>query len=219
MNDDDLITVLREQRGKIPMDTPMEQIIGRGRAVRTRRRLPGVAVALGAAAAAAFALTAALPASHPASAHDATLAAWTVVRQPDGGIVVTINELLDPTGLQSTLAADGVPASVAFSGHQNPACKGYDVGGSQSPQQQVQILNRVASPATRALNAMVIHPAALPSGAGLQITAILQNGHPAALPSGEGLQPSASSGNGQGQQSLVAVGVSLITVSRQCTGS
>ena len=40
MNDDELITTLREQRDKVPMNTPVEQIISRGRAVRARRRVP-----------------------------------------------------------------------------------------------------------------------------------------------------------------------------------
>ena len=47
MNDDELITMLREQRGKVPMNTPVEQIISRGRAVRARRRVPAVAGAWG----------------------------------------------------------------------------------------------------------------------------------------------------------------------------
>ena len=63
MNDDELITILREQRDKVPMNTPVEQIISRGRAVRARRRVPAVAGALGAAAAVAFAVSAALPAA------------------------------------------------------------------------------------------------------------------------------------------------------------
>ena len=132
MNDHELITALREQRGKVPMDTPVEQIIRRGRAVRARRRVPQVAAALGTAAAAAFAVSLALPASHPASEPHAQLAAWTVGRQPDGSIKVTIRELRDPAGLQQRLRADGVPASVTFSSQQNPACQGYPGGGSQS---------------------------------------------------------------------------------------
>ena len=40
MNDYELITVLREQRGTVPMTVPVEQIISRGRAVRARRRVP-----------------------------------------------------------------------------------------------------------------------------------------------------------------------------------
>ena len=114
MNDDELITILREQRDKVPMNTPVEQIISRGRAVRARRRVPVVAGALGAAAAVAIAVSVALPASHPASGPRAQLTAWTVDRQADGSIRVTIRELRDPAGLQRTLRADGVPASVTF---------------------------------------------------------------------------------------------------------
>ena len=42
MNDDELITVLREQRAKSSnRPRSVEQIISRGRAVRARRRVPG----------------------------------------------------------------------------------------------------------------------------------------------------------------------------------
>ena len=199
MNDDELITILREQRDKVPMSTPVEQIISRGRAVRARRRVPAVAGALGAAAAVAFAVTAALPASHPAShpaSGPAQLAAWTVARQADGSIRVTIRELRDPAGLQHTLRADGVPASVTFTGLRNPACQGYPGGGSQS--QRRHLLSSVATPAA-GRNAMVIHPSALPSGAGLQIGALFQH-YP-------------------GPRGSFQVGVGLVQASPQCTGS
>jgi hypothetical protein len=197
MNDSDLITVLREQRGKVPMDTPVEKIIRRGRAVRARRRVPRVAAALGAAAAAAFAVSAALPASHPASEPGAQLAAWTVARQADGSIKVTIRELQDPAGLQQRLRADGVPASVTFSGQQNPACQGYPGGGSQS--QRRHLLNSVITAPATGRDVMVIHPAALPSGAGLQINALFS--HPGQHRSFEGFS------------------VGLVQASPQCTGS
>jgi hypothetical protein len=196
MNDDELITILREQRDKVPMNTPVEQIISRGRVVRARRRVPAVAGALGAAAAMAFAVSAALPASHPASGPGAQLAAWTVDRQADGSIRVTIRELRDPAGLQHTLRADGVPASVTFTGQRNPACQGYPGGGSQS--QRRHLLSSVATPAG-GRNVMVIHPSALPSGAGLQIGALFQH-YP-------------------GPRGSFQVGVGLVQASRQCTGS
>ena len=197
MNDDELITILREQRDKVPMNTPVEQIISRGRVVRARRRVPAVAGALGAAAAVAFAVTAALgPASHPASGPGAQLAAWTVDRQADGSIRVTIRELRDPAGLQHTLRADGVPASVTFTGQRNPACQGYPGGGSQS--QRRHLLSSVATPAG-GRNAMVIHPSALPSDAGLQIDALFQH-YP-------------------GPRGSFQVGVGLVQASRQCTDS
>ncbi len=196
MNDNELITTLREQRDKVPMDTPLEQIISRGRAVRARRRIPGVAAALAAAAAAAFAVSAVLPASHPAGEPPAQLAAWTVARQADGSILVTIRELRDPAGLQRTLRADGVPASVTFTGQQNPACQGYPGGGSQS--QRRQLLSSVAELAT-GHDIMVIHPSALPSGAGLQIYDLFQN-YP-------------------GSRGSFQVAVGLVKASPQCTGS
>jgi hypothetical protein len=197
MNDNELITILREQRDKVPMNTPVEQIISRGRAVRARRRVPGVAGALGAAAAVAFAVSLALPASHPASEPRAQLAAWTVDRQADGSIRVTIRELRDPAGLQHKLRADGVPASVTFSGQRNPACQGYPGGGSQS--QRRNLLSSVATPAPAGRDAMVIHPSALPSGAGLQIDALFQH-YP-------------------GPRDSFQVGVGLVQASPQCTGS
>ena len=196
MNDDELITMLREQRDKVPMNTPVEQIISRGRVVRARRRVPVVAGALGAAAAVAFAVTAALPASHPASGPGAQLAAWTVAKQADGSIRVTIRELRDPAGLQHTLRADGVPASVTFTGQRDPVCQGYPGGGSQS--QRRHLLSSVATPA-EGRNAMVIHPSALPSGAGLQIDALFQH-YP-------------------GPRGSFQVGVGLVQASPQCTGS
>ena len=59
MNDDDeLLTAVREHRTKIPMTVPVEQVIRRGRAVRARRRILGLAVTL---AATVFAVTARLP--------------------------------------------------------------------------------------------------------------------------------------------------------------
>jgi hypothetical protein len=196
MNDDELITILREQRDKVPMNTPVEQIISRGRVVRARRRVPAVAGALGAAAAVAFAVSAALPASHPASGPRAQLAAWTVARQADGSIRVTIRELRDPAGLQHTLRADGVPASVTFTDQRNPACQGYPGGGSQS--QRRHLLSSVATPGG-GHNAMVIHPSALPPGGGLQIDALFQH-YP-------------------GPRGSFQVGVGLVQASPQCTGS
>jgi hypothetical protein len=196
MNDDELITALREQRDKVPMNTPVEQIISRGRAVRARRRVPAAAGALGTAAAVAFAVTAALPASHPASEPRAQLAAWTVTSQANGSIRVTIRELRDPAGLQRRLRADGVPASVTFTDQRNRACQGYPGGGSQS--QRRHLLSSVALPAG-GRNAMVIHPSALPSGAGLQIYALFQH-YP-------------------GPRGSFQVAVGLVRASPQCTGS
>ena len=163
MNDDELITAVREQRSKVPMTTPVEQIINRGHAVRTRRRIPGLAAVLAVAAAAAFGVTALLPGSHPASHQPGIqLAAWTVVKQADGTVSVTIREMRDPAGLQSRLRADGVPASVSFSGQLNRSCRRYTAG--------IALINRVYTVRqTGRFPVMVIHPSALPSGTGVAI--------------------------------------------------
>ena len=169
MNDNELITAVRDSFTDVRSATPVERIVGRSRAVRARRRVPVVAAAAAAAAAVAVSLT--LPASHPASAQ---LAAWTVARQTNGSIQVTIRELRDPAGLQATLRADGVPANVTFGGQPNPVCQGYPFDGTRS--QRLQLLNSVVTAPATGQDVMVIHPAALPSGAGLAISAVFQHG-------------------------------------------
>ena len=215
MNDNELITVLREQRGTVLMTTPVEQIISRGRAVRARRRVPGVAAAVGTAAVAAVAVSVALPASHPGASHPAAkhpaggpglhLTAWTVSRQADGSIRVTFRAAADPAGLQRTLRADGVPVSVTFTGHQNPACQPYSSGSSQAYVPFGSKTGPLGGPGFTSdpkdsystSDALVIDPSALPSGAGLQIWT---SGTPGAADNFQ-------------------VHVNLVQASPQCTGS
>jgi hypothetical protein len=189
---DELITAVREQRNKVRMDTPVEQIIGRGRAMRARRRIPGMAGALAVAAVAAFAVTALLPASHQSGQRpSAQLAAWTVTRQADGTVYVTIRELRDPAGLQSKLRADGIPASVIFGNPPNAQpnpCQSY--GGGPELLQNVFTLLAPPGPPQGHSTAMAIHPSALPDGVGVQVIS-----------------------------SQSSVGAHLVTTSQGCTGS
>jgi hypothetical protein len=170
MNDEELMTVMREQRAKVHSATSVEQVIRRGRAVRARRRIPGVAGALAVVAGAAVAVTALVPASNSASHQPGTqLAAWTVVKQADGNVYVTIRQFRDPAGLQARLRADGVPASVTFSGQQNPACQPYP--------SQPWPLGKVVSVRLGSRSALtIIHPSALPSGAGLRFVSVRRQG-------------------------------------------
>ena len=117
MNDNELSTMVRDSVADIHSATPVAQIISHGRAVRARRRIPAVAGALAVAAGTALAATTLLPSSHPGT-HPASarLAAWTVAKQADGDITITINQLQNPAGLQSTLRAGGLPVTVSFSG-------------------------------------------------------------------------------------------------------
>ena len=177
MSDNEVLRAVSDSLSGIPMHSPpdVETIMARGRARRRRRLIPGVTGALALAAGAALAMTTLLPSglqpSHPARAQ---LTAWTVARQGDGGIRITIRELRDPAGLQRTLRADGAPVSVTFIGQQNPACQPYSFSGSQS--QHRQLLNSMAAMLPGNHNAMVIYPVAFPAGVGLHIAASFQHG-------------------------------------------
>lgn len=209
MTDDDLMTAVREQRDRVPMSTPVEDIISRGRAIRARRRVPAVAGAVAVAAGAAVAVTTLMPGSHQAGHQSAaTLTAWTVTRQPDGKIVVTIRELRDPAGLQRTLRADGVPASVSFSQSGPPApaaCQPYNISRAG--------LGKVYDIRAHARRpVLVISPSALPAGAGVSIF-----DHVGWAPPGP--KPRHTVGSGSGQPGPLKLAVGLVHASPQCTGS
>ena len=144
----------------------------------------GALSAVGVVAAVVVAVTALVPAGHHPTAQ---LAAWTVVRQADGNVSVTIRELKDATGLQDTLRADGVPASVTLVNQQNPACQPFPQG---TPRQGVTPLLRQVFPVpyrnlslppppgqpaqgpppmSAGASIVVIDPSALPGHAGVQI--------------------------------------------------
>jgi alpha-D-ribose 1-methylphosphonate 5-triphosphate synthase subunit PhnH len=50
-------------------------------------------------------------------------APWTVAKQADGTITVTLAALRDPAGLQRALRADGVRANITFASHHPAPCK------------------------------------------------------------------------------------------------
>jgi hypothetical protein len=174
MNDDDVITAVREQRGKVRSHTPLEQIISRGRMVRTRRRIPGLVGALAVVAAAALAVTAlAAPGHQQRNPAAVQLVAWTVVKLPDGDIRVSIVKLQDPAALQRKLRAEGVPASIVTS--PPGPCQQYPASSA--------LLDKVF-PDSRRLgppphpNVIVIRPSALPSGTGVQLAGSFQSSPP-----------------------------------------
>jgi len=145
-----------------------------------------VAGALAVAAGAAVAVTALVPAGRQPGAQ---LAAWTVVKQADGNIYVTIRQFRDPAGLQARLRADGVPASVTFTGQRNPACQPYPY--------RPGLMGKVVSIRLEARHTLtIIHPSALPSGAGLQFLSSVRH-----------------------QGSVKDVSLGLVQASPQCTGS
>ena len=132
MNDDELSTMVHESVTDVHSATPIAQIISRGRAVRARRRAPALAGAGAVVAGTALAVTTLVPSGHPGvegSRHpgnplvNARLAAWTVAKQANGDLDVTINQLRNPVGLQSTLRADGLPVRVSYSSHPFPVTR------------------------------------------------------------------------------------------------
>jgi hypothetical protein len=205
MNDDELMTAVRESFTSVHDSTSVEQILSRGRAARARRRIPLITGALGVAAATVLAVTTLLPGSHhPSPQHSARLAAWTVTTQPGGNVSVTIRQLHNPAGLQRTLRADGVAASVTFLGQQNPACQpwpGAPLQGKSTPA-GTALFNKVFPPTPPGAppGVIMIHPSALPSGGGVQLAAgFRQSGPPHSW--------------------YIAIGAGLVRASPRCTGS
>ncbi len=131
MNDDQLMTAVRDSFADIRLDVPVEETARRGRVLRGRSRVYRAAAIAGVAAVAgvtAVAVTRPGPAAAPAASARARatgapmvtgpggirLDAWTVSKGKGGTVNITIRQLLDVAGLQRALRADGVPARVAF---------------------------------------------------------------------------------------------------------
>ena len=235
MNDNDTLAAVRESlttaKGSLAgvhMNTPAEAIAREGRARRRRRTLTGLAGATAAAAGAALAATALVVPGHPASqsgspaGHPGTarLAAWTVTRQVNGDITVTVRQLSDPSGLQRTLRADGVPAIVTSATSPGPSCRLYPM--TQALFTSVYQAEKATGAGTTVLT---INPSALPSGAGvwlgaafgrqagdsgLQPATVHQTINRTVHPPVRQVAPGADNG---------VLRVGLVSVSQQCTGS
>jgi len=205
MTDDELATAVRESVTSVRMTIPAEQIAARGRSIRTRRRVPLLTGALAGVAGAALAVGALLPSGHqPSHPITAQLAAWTVAKQANGDIRITFRDMRDPAGLQRTLRADGLPVNVSFSppggmpfSRPNPACQAYPASKSGP----TQLSSVVEMHPARNSAVLVIHPRALPEGAGLWIY------------DRPGFGPSPHA------KVLLPLAVGLVQTSQQCTGS
>jgi hypothetical protein len=245
MNDDELITSVRESFTGVRSATPAERIVSRSRAVRARRRTPALAGAGAVLAGTALAVTTLVPSGHPGvagSGHpgnplaNARLAAWTVHKQANGDIDIHIRQLKNPAGLQATLRADGVPVNVGFNGQSlKGTCQFYPMNNN--------VLNAVAEvPSASSADGgtlFVINPSALPAGAGLAmevgqtVTHIHVGGHwgisvqfttPVPVPSS--LPPGTGGGVGTSDMSnrpgvlkvLNSLSITPVYASQQCTG-
>lgn len=219
MNDNDLITVVRESFTGVHTVTPVEQIVSRSRTVRARRRATGLAGAMALAAGAAFAVTTLLPGGHQASPRPpaAQLAAWTVTRQADGSIRVTIRELRNPAGLENKLREDGVPASVTLLGRQNPSCQRYPASRALAHRVFSRTLEVIlpphqgpptGTPLSRigVVVVMLIHPSALPRGTGVQLATSFT------------LLPPVAANGGVEHVARLGAELNLVYASPACTG-
>jgi hypothetical protein len=227
MNDSDTMAVVRDSLttakdslAGVHMNTPPDAIVRNGRARRRWHRLTGLTGAMAVMAGTALAVTALAPSGHTASQSGhpgiAQLAAWTVAKQANGDIKVTIRQLSDPSGLQTTLRADGVPASVTFLGQQDLSCRLYPM-----TQALFKSIYQAQNAAGSGNTVLVIHPSALPSGAGVQLGAAAgqQVGDPGLRQSDRNQtihQPVHQTAAGAHN---VALRVGLVYASQQCTGS
>jgi hypothetical protein len=98
----------------------------------------------------------------------ARLAAWTVTTEPGGKLTVTIRELRDPAGLQRRLRADGVPATVRFTGQTPRPCLYYPLPPKQSFRLQAMIFPQASNPSGH--TAFTINSTAIPARIGLWLT-------------------------------------------------
>jgi hypothetical protein len=195
MNDEQLMTAVREEFSGVRMGTPLVETVRWGRALRARRRVwgaAGVVVTAALAGATAMAVTApgggtSGPAlSYPASASvgpgigaptggtGTTLDAWTVTAGPGGTVDVTVRQLSDAAGLQRALQVAGVPARVAFQDgtpSDSPPLPTGCVNVALSDEANAKLQSRILGPMMNALQgiALSLYPRKIPKGMGIYL--------------------------------------------------
>jgi hypothetical protein len=156
------------------------------------------------------------PSSPVQHTRDATLAAWTVVRRPDGAIAVTVRDLTNIAGLQQRLNALGVPIAVYSRVRTLPGC--LDIEGP-SPMNGIVIGDGPLSPQSVFF---VVHPAVIPRGDTLQI-AVVPPGWPSPGPAPHQRLPkgvrvfSSSEGFAVRSATLPSINFSLIHTGSNCS--
>jgi len=166
----ELVTVVAERGAASPV--PARRAAGRRRPGWRPPAWIGVLAGLAATAAVVLPLVFGAGAPRvPAVGHNGiTLAAYTVVRNADGSLTVTINDLRDPQGLQRKLAATGVSAKVTVS-DQGPSCRRLSSTPWPDREQVAKIFrnNQLGEPAG---HAFTFYPAEVPAGATVVVQAI-----------------------------------------------
>ncbi len=171
MNDDDVITLVREQRDSVHSVTPVEQIISRGRA-RRRRRLNIITRLSVGAAAAVTALALGVTGAFTPAAKLGTIrrVAYTLRHNADGTDTLTLNpgELLDPAQLESDFAQYGIPAKVTSGSYcaSDPEPAGFSQAVTVPGQGTSQAGSQTGSGEGPAIT---IDPSQIPSGTELSV--------------------------------------------------
>lgn len=179
ITDSEVLTAVRESFAGARPSIPLDATIRRGRKIRARRRVGGLAcaivIAAGLTTVGLFSSGAVQRAPSASHAPRPQLAAWTVTKGPGNTVTVLVRQLRDPAGLQRILRADGVPVTVAFQGgvlSDTPplprVCKPVRLSDKANAQLQGRILgNSLFSGRPVALT---LHTAEIPKGIGLNLT-------------------------------------------------
>lgn len=112
----------------------------------------------------------------PSPGDSATLTAWTVTKNGDGTLKVTIREMEDPSGLQATLRADGARVVVTASLAWPAVCGEWRDGNYRMGDQVVQTENQTGLPSADGTE-FLIKPSDVPAGALLWV-GLGQSGKP-----------------------------------------
>jgi hypothetical protein len=163
MNDNDVLTKVRDGLSGIRMDTPVDEILAKARRHRRSRRL----VMAGAASAAmlGLGLTAAVSSvgtNHPPGPAAAQLAAFSISSGPRGASSLTLRKgeqyRLNPVALRQALAQHDVPALVTL---------GKTCDSKPEPEGLDQAVTPQRHPDGSVT--LTINPAAMPAGSELSI--------------------------------------------------
>jgi hypothetical protein len=162
MNDNDLFTAVRDDFAGVRMGASAQAILADGSTLRRRRRNRRLACGSGVTALAAVAaisgLTLTSGVAGTSGTHNAQLAAWTVQKEQNGTVGVTIRDLQNLAGLEQKLTAAGAPAEVISEKPYPAAC--VDLAAMNQDMASVVTVG----PAVPGAYAFVIHPAGIPSG-------------------------------------------------------
>jgi hypothetical protein len=190
-----------------------QQITAQPPSARPSRRLAVPALIGVAAAALAAATVLALAPGSPArhggrQGGGATLAAWSVIKEKNGLLRVTIRELRDPAGLQQMLRAAGVPSNVRFLHHYfTPTTSTHDLPkGCLNP--------RMSNEANAKLQGKIMPLDPLPIGG------VAVNIRPSAIRHGIGLYVKAwAASPGTSTGAYLSLQIDLVQATPRCTGS